>query len=312
MVFYFIPQLILDLYTKKALTYQQQLDLLESRGLIINNRDKALHLLENLSYYRLSGYFYPQLTAAKSEHTFKENSYFESSFKMYCFDRELRLLLLSNIEKIEIAFRAKLTYILSHRYDSFWYTYDKLFKDQDMHNRSVESIKQSTKDSTEEFVLNYRRKYLDNYLPSWMALEIVTFSHLSKIYENLTDTKSKSDISDHFGLPYQLFENWLLIVTYIRNICAHHSRFWNREFSLKARKATKPLSFNWIEQSGIERNKSYLYISIIKYLIDRINPSNSLKNGLIDLFEKYENIDYTKSMGFPLNWQDQPLWSDHP
>lgn len=307
-MFYFTPFPILKLYSKNALTYYQQLELLKERGLIIENEDKALHLLEVLSYYRLSGYLYPQLKLPKEEHIFKEESYFESAFKMYKFDRELRILIGANVEKIEIAFRAKLTYVLAHRYDAFWYTYDKLFKKPDLQRTSIEGIRKAMQDSTEDFVIQYQKKYLDNFLPSWMALEIVTFSHLSKIYENLKDTSAKSEIAKFFGLPYQLMENWLLLITYTRNICAHHSRFWNRELSLKSRKITTDLPYDWIDTSGIPRNKSYFYISVIKYLLDRINPENNFKVKLEDLFSKYENIDYTKSMGFPENWRDQPLW----
>ena len=181
MVFYFIAFPILKLYAKIPLTYQEQLDLLKERGLIVENEEKALHLLETLSYYRISGYLYPQLQIPKEDHKFKERSYFESAFKMYKFDRELRILIGSNIEKIEIAFRAKLTYVMAHRYDAFWYTYDKLFRNQSVQKNSMEGVKKAISDSTEDFVIQYQRKYADNYLPSWMALEIVTFSHLSKI-----------------------------------------------------------------------------------------------------------------------------------
>lgn len=133
----------MKVYSKEPLTYKEQLDLLISRKLQVDNVDKALHLLENLSYYRLSGYFYPQLKEPKNEHIFKENSSFESAFNMYKFDRELRIFLSGNIEKIEVSFRAKLTYVLSHRYDAFWYTYEKLFKKQVIHKNSISSLKKS-------------------------------------------------------------------------------------------------------------------------------------------------------------------------
>ena len=44
------------LYSKTAITYADQLNQLKSRGLIIEDEQKALHLLEVISYYRLSGY----------------------------------------------------------------------------------------------------------------------------------------------------------------------------------------------------------------------------------------------------------------
>ena len=73
-------------YHKLALTYAQQIQQLKDRGLIIENDSKAEHLLENLSYYRLSAYWYPLLSDPKSAHQFKPNSSFNRSFKLYCFD----------------------------------------------------------------------------------------------------------------------------------------------------------------------------------------------------------------------------------
>jgi len=185
---------ILEIYKKPAITYQTQLQQLKNRGLTIENEEKALHLLENLSYYRLSAYLYPLLERDKEKHIFKEKATFDTAFKMYCFDRELRLLLLNNLEKIEISFRAKLIYVLSHKYDTFWYTYNKLFKNEIVQNKGIENINKLYVDSTEDFVLKYKRKYLNNFLPSWMAMEIVTFTHLSKTYENLKDTSAKSEM----------------------------------------------------------------------------------------------------------------------
>jgi abortive infection bacteriophage resistance protein len=99
-------------YTKSALSYAEQIHQLKQRGLIIENELKVTHLLEVISYYRLSGYWYPML-ADKQNHTFKPNSTFETAFNIYKFDRELRLLVLSELEKIEVAVRAKMFYILS-------------------------------------------------------------------------------------------------------------------------------------------------------------------------------------------------------
>jgi len=68
--------------------------------LIIRDEAKALHLLENISYYRLSGYWYPMLATPKDNHCFKPHSHFNTAFKIYCFDRELRKLVLGELEKI--------------------------------------------------------------------------------------------------------------------------------------------------------------------------------------------------------------------
>ena len=298
----------LKIYTKPSLSYQEQLDKLVKRGLTINYPDKALHLLENLSYYRLSGYLYPMLKEPKEEHKFKENSTFENAFKIYCFDRELKQLLSSEIEKIEVSFRAKITYILSHKYDSFWYTYEKLFKSIDTHRRSLEGTNTMVNDSTEDFVIKFKQKYVNTHLPSWMALELVTFTHLSKLYSNLVDSSSKTEIAKFYGVNTPILENWLMIIPYTRNICAHHSRFWNRTLSYKMSKFRKQPIYDWVHMTDVPKNSSYSYICIIKYLTDRINPQNTFKNKILNLFDKYHNIDIYKGMSFPQDWKEQPLW----
>src|SRR5690554_3702264 len=105
-------------FNKPPLTYSQQLQQLKERGLVIENEEKALHLLVSISYYRLSGYWYP-LLQDKHQHIFKDESSLETAFKLYCFDRELRKLVLSELEKIEIAVRAKMIYELSLKHGPF-------------------------------------------------------------------------------------------------------------------------------------------------------------------------------------------------
>src|SRR4030042_5685904 len=108
-------------YNKPALDYAGQLKQLKDRGLIVENDAKALHLLEYISYFRLSGYWYPMLASPKSDKIFKPESRFNNVFKLYCFDRELRKLVSGELEKIEIAVRAKMIYVLSHSNGPFWF-----------------------------------------------------------------------------------------------------------------------------------------------------------------------------------------------
>jgi abortive infection bacteriophage resistance protein len=62
-------------YSKGALNYADQLQKLKSRGLMIDNDEKTLHLLEQVSYYRLSGYWYPLLEEPKSDHKLSHGCY---------------------------------------------------------------------------------------------------------------------------------------------------------------------------------------------------------------------------------------------
>ena len=92
-------------FKKPALDVEQQLLLLQKRGLLVPNFDAAMHCLQTVSYYRLSVY-------CKSHqdqlHNFKTNTSFDMIWDLYSFDRELRLIFVDAIERIEVAFRTAL------------------------------------------------------------------------------------------------------------------------------------------------------------------------------------------------------------
>ncbi len=293
-------------YQKPALTYTEQIQQLQKRGLVINNVPRAAHLLESISYYRLSGYWYPML-ADKSNHQFKANSTFQSAFLLYSFDRELRVLILRELEKIEVSIRAKMIYLLSHEYGAFWYQDANLFKNHINHSKSLGSLEHEYNRSDEEFIDAFSKKYSDSLPPSWMMLEITSFGTLSFLYSNLNPGKVKRDIAKHFGINDKIFSSWLHSIVYLRNVCAHHSRLWNRVMSIQP---VRPRNIykTWLENDGVSNNRTYYILSIIIFLMQTINPTNTIVSRFKRLLEKYPNVDIL-AMGFPINYELEPLWS---
>ena len=92
-------------FTKHYTTEADLVALLESRGLVISDEAKAVRYLESIGYYRLSAYMYPFLKVPKESHQYKEGSTFLQVLNLYRFDKKLRMLLLNEIEKVEIAIR---------------------------------------------------------------------------------------------------------------------------------------------------------------------------------------------------------------
>ena len=105
-------------YTKKPKTFSEQVELLEHRGLIVPNKDKAKRILSNISYNRLSNYWFPFLKDPKEEEIFIEGTNFETIFRLYQFDSKLRTLTFNTIEQIEVAIRTQVIYHISHKYNS--------------------------------------------------------------------------------------------------------------------------------------------------------------------------------------------------
>lgn len=92
-------------FTKRFESSENLVNLLESRGLQIYDRNKAIQYIDNIGYYRLSAYMYPLLKMPKTAHLYKEGSSFKKVMMLYRFDKKLRLLMFNEIEKIEIAIR---------------------------------------------------------------------------------------------------------------------------------------------------------------------------------------------------------------
>jgi abortive infection bacteriophage resistance protein len=306
-------------YDKPALDYAAQLKQLKDRGLNVENEDKALHLLEKISYFRLTSYWYPMLKDPKSEKLFKPDSSFNNAFKLYCFDRELRKLVSGELEKIEIAIRAKMIYVLSHSHGPFWFSDKTLFQNRKKHEESVTKLKVEKERSDEVYIKSFSRKYSDPLPPSWMMLEISSFGNLSSFFYNLKPGLEKRSIANHFGLEEHVLESWLHCFVYVRNLCAHHARLWNRILSITPQVPLSPMN-KWITITSIPNpeadghnikinNRTYFLLSMIIYLLNIINPSHTFKNKLSELFAKYSNVDL-RAIGYPEGWEKESMWSN--
>lgn len=303
-------------YLKPAILYSDQLQQLKNRGLIVEDDAKALSLLENISYYRLSGYWYPLLEDPKSAHLFKDGSSFAMAFNMYCFDRELRKLVTAELEKIEVAIRAKMIYILSHEYGAFWYSEPTLFVNSVRFTKGLQKLTEEYNRSDEQYLMSFGKNYSNALPPSWMILEICSFGGLSHLYQNLKPSRSKREISNYFGLDTRTFESWLHSIVYIRNICAHHSRLWNRVMRITPAMPTNPIN-EWLKEVTVKNtltgkvgainNRTYYVLSMIIYLLDKINPTHTFKSKFSALLGKYPNID-PLALGFTPTWESEELW----
>lgn len=297
-------------YTKPATTYSDQLKLLKSRGLKVKSDSKVLHLLQRLSYYRLSGYWYPLLDDPKINHVFKPNADFQTAFKLYRFDRDLRIFILKELEKIEVSIRAEMIYELSHYKGPFWYNDVSIFSSSMEHARTITKLTGEYMKSDEEFVNSFKLKYSDPLPPSWMLLEITSFGTLSRIYSNLKPGRSKRAIANHFGLDNTTFASWMHCFVYIRNVCAHHARLWNRGMSIRPQTPISPTK-PWLTNTTISSNKTYFILSTLLYLLQTVDKKHQFIFRCKLLLKKYPNVDVA-AMGFPPDWEKEPLWKFTP
>ncbi|OUS10457.1 CAAX protease [Nonlabens dokdonensis] len=309
-------------YTKQPLSFEVQLQLLKDRQLIVNNDIKALSYLRGVSYYRLSAYYLP---FQEKKDVFNKGTNFQEIIDIYSFDRQLRLLVFDCIERLEIAIRTQFIYAMSmHHDDSHWQDnkahfvkpyYNGVGNLVDPYSDLQNIIsKAKTNRKPEVFI----KHYIDTYNkpsnpPSWMCLELLTIGQLSHIYRGLRNKADKKRIADFFDVHPSVFQSWLHSITYVRNLCAHHSRLWNRDLAIEPSRLLKPVG-HWVGSEFQNNKRVFYFICVLKYLLLRANPGNSLKDKLETLFEKYPNVPI-KYIGIPsngqgqiLNWKEEALW----
>ena len=96
------------------------------------------------------------------------------------------------------------------------------------------------KRSKERFIKNYRENHTPSFPPVWMIAEILSFGSLSHWYANLKEASVRQSIADPFGLDESVFRPLVHHLTIVRNICAHHSRLWNRQVPVALRLPRNP------------------------------------------------------------------------
>ena len=296
-------------YSKPALSISEQVELLESRGLTVNDREKAENYLSNISYYRFSAYLLPFQDRNSDGHTFNGGVTFDNVLDLYLFDRELRLLIFDIIERLEIAFRTQIIYQYSHENGAWWYEDPAHFTDNYHYSRSLARIDEEIERSSEVFIEHYKNKYTTPQRPpAWMTFEVISMGLLSKVFRNLENSTAKKKIAKHFMLPNPyILESWMHSMTYVRNLCAHHSRLWNRTLTLKPQLLRKPKSI-WLSTNNINPNKLFAFLSCSLYLLKVINPNTRTGAHFRELLNKYPNINL-RAMGFPKSWEQEKLWA---
>lgn len=297
-------------YNKPPLTIEQRGDLLVGRGLQCRDVPRLHRYLSRIGYYRLSAYWLPfeqpAVEPGKRNHRFRSGADFDQVLELYIFDRKLRLLVLDALERIEVAARAAYAREMSLAHGAHAHLNASLFRDQAQYRSGLETITRELDRSHETFVRHYRQKYTEPSLPPiWAVVETMSFGSLSRWIRNTADTGVKKRIMKSLGMPtVDVLERVLHTLTPVRNDCAHHSRVWNRRYTM-APPTIRKIGARMVT----DERKYYLfnYLVIIEYLLAQINPGSRWRERLIDLLDTRPPWQLL-SMGFPEDWREREPW----
>jgi abortive infection bacteriophage resistance protein len=308
-------------FEKPSLTIEAQLNLLKSRGLIVENADLASSVLEQIGFYRLSGYSLPYQIGGNGgdRHKFKEGACFAEIYARYEFDQKFRHLLMQALERIEVSLRSFATEMMSEDFGPFWFFNPDVFKKDAKHKSILDDIRKKIGhgDSSKKRDIHIKH-YFDTYYlpelpPSWMIMESVSFGSVSHIVSSINPAHRRK-LKDKIGLADDVIESWLHALSYLRNLCAHHARLLNRTPTLKPKAPNEyKTEFSWIDpQTGqTELNqKLYPHFVAMQRLLTSLSPAYSFFEPLSDLIESYPPVlgRNSNSLGFVAEWQMHTVW----
>lgn len=313
---------------KPFASIDEQIHVLAARGLTIK-QDAAKQWLQNVGYYRLSGYWYPfrEMSGQKQRlDNFIAGTSLDEVVRLYEFDRKLRTLIHDGIERVEVALRSHVSYHLGSQ-GPIEYQNDLIFRPSFDHAGWIAMARARAARARRhsEPVRHLEARY-DGTLPIWVLTEVLDFSDVSRLYDGLF-AKDQWAIAEKLGIlvnddklsPNQRTKvrkshplaRWLEQMTVVRNTCAHHSRVWNRSFAPVSTAAVRTIDELRSLPLG-QSERLYGALLVIGYFLQEVSPGSTwmskVRNLIEDSFAKIPGR-VEGEMGFPEHWREEQLWA---
>ncbi len=279
---------------KPFCTYQQQIDKLEARGLIVRDKAYAESVLRSENYYRLRGYW---LTMVKKQGTppddvFYPGTTFENIVDVYLFDVDLREIILSATSIIETNLKAYISYYHAQKYGPIGYMNYEHFEDVNKHIWMMYELQKDKTARKDELFVQHHKKCKGGIFPVWAATELMSFGQVSKFFKNMVREDRNKMSREFYNIPSREYiESWIQCAVVARNIAAHGGRFYNRFLSPKIRLP-----------DALAGNESTFWG--YAYAIYMLLPEEKKEAFIADLSRAISAHKYVllKHISFPDNW----------
>ena len=286
-------------------SFDNQVSILKSRKLIVKSDVELKNILKTDNYYRLSGYF--KLFTEPQSDDFKSGFSFKTLLKIYNFDFELRILLSRYLSSAEINSRTRIAYLFSQVASPDGYLNPNNFWDLSRHRDFVNKIREEiAKNSRDPIVQHFTN--LEESIPIWALVEIMTFGVISKMFKNLkSNIQNTICRSSEYKRRYSVSEysNYLQATTILRNICAHHGRLYGKMFPFNvclSRNDRHIFSKYGYSMPFNSSSTLFFLIFALTKLIENDLMVKKLIKDLKHLFSKYRSYINLNNLGFYKNW----------
>lgn len=206
------------IYDKPFRTYEEMIEIMESRNIIVEDKDFAKVSLKNFSYYGLiNGYKNTFLQKAGTEN-FRDGTRFEELYTLHIIDASLNSILFKYILYLEKALKSRLSYLVSEKHGVYTDYQDlsgsnlndylcKQYYSNSSHRRLnilIELKKCISKTRKNPIMLHYLNN--KNHIPPWILTTNISYGLTIEWYSILRNN-DKTDVCNSFIAPGLLAEN---------------------------------------------------------------------------------------------------------
>lgn len=298
-------------------TLDEQIEILRSRGLVINDVEKAKNILLRENYFFINGYRHLFMRSNK-DNVFISGTTFEELYAMFVFDRRVRNIFFKNLLIIENNIKSLISYQLSKKYGfkEKEYLNPKNFSKDPIKARQVHDVLNKVKrqirvngrqhSATMHYISNY------GYIPLWILVKVLSFGIVSELYDIL-DESDQVEISRYYDLDIETLAIYLSILCNYRNLCAHEDIIYDH----RTQKVIPDSRYHYLlnidmtdDEYNYGKNDLFSVVIIMKRMLTE-NEFRSFINELgyeIDILSGKTNIlpinDFLNKIGFPDNWRE--------
>ena len=206
-------------------TIQEQISILESKGLIIDDYLFTEDILIRENYFFISGYRHLFLKSPK-DRNFIKGTTFRELYALFNFDRQVRNIVFKNLLIIENNLKSIISYQLSKKYgfrekdylrpENFTKVPDKQRQLNDTLKKMKRQIRVngSQHSATSHYLKNY------GYIPLWVVVKVLSFGIVGELY-TVMKREDQEEIANIYDLSINNLLTYLPILSNYRNLCAH-------------------------------------------------------------------------------------------
>lgn len=301
---------------KEFKTLEEQVSILEKRGMVIPDKDYARDILLRENYFFLNGYRHPFISIGTERYI--KGTTFSEVYSLFLFDRRVRNLIFKNLLIIENNIKSIISYQLSRKYGyreeeylkprNFDHNPEKKRQINDLLHKMKRQVKINA--NQHSATLHYMNHY--GYIPLWVLVKVLSFGIVSEFY-SILKLEDRLQIASIYGIDQEELMNYLPLLANYRNLCAHEDIVYENK-TQRVLKETKYHRLLNIPKEGDEYvkglNDLFAIVIIMKIMLTRKEF-----NDIIDTFDKLitdlnnnlKVISIDKILdriGFPKNWKD--------